>query len=218
MHTHKHIQGGPCTHSQDHTYTQPPPPPPHFTHTSVTHTQRSTWVARPCQLKQPHFPGTPCLCQTSPYSSSAVRHHMKKTKNKNNNIRTANFSSRWYLPGCSKTGFFQLQNSKNLTELKHQNQQTKELISAQKLSHKQQQRPELPTVILTWHVSKCMQWAGQMQTTHRMSCQDRLHSRNSTQLKPCVETKKQSCPCCGNRNGTKLTLLWEKTLQKQNNN
>ena len=199
-HTHKqtYTHTHTCIHIHTQTPTHNPPPPTSHTHThththtnkSVTHTLRSTWVATPCQLKQPHFPGTPCLCQTSPYSSSAVRHHMKKTKNKNNNnVRTVNFSSRWYLPGRSKTGFFQLQNSKNLTELKDQNQQTRELISIRKLSHKQQQRPELPTVILTWRASKCMQWAGQMQRTHRMSCQDRPHSRNSTQLKPCVETK-----------------------------
>ena len=34
-----------------------------------------------------------------------------------------------------------------------ENQQTRELISTQKMSHKQQ-RPESPTVTLTWHASK----------------------------------------------------------------
>ena len=37
-----------------------------------------------------------------------------------------------------------------------QNQQTSELIRAQKTSHKQQLRAKLPTATRTWHVSKYM--------------------------------------------------------------
>ena len=57
---------------------------------------------------------------------------------------------------CDSLKKKEAQNQQNLRK-SVQNQQTKELISAQKIfdiTVAQQQRPELPMVILTWHASK----------------------------------------------------------------